>query len=84
MGGLAFRVTKEDRAGVKGRPFLSALGQTGHCRDVRRMTALAPKAVFNLRSRDVADVPTTDIAPRTSNAAAICHNPMTSSPSSGG
>ena len=29
----------------------------GHCRDVLRMTALAPKADFDLRSCDVADVP---------------------------
>jgi hypothetical protein len=26
MGGLAFRVTKEDRAGMKGRPFFVCLG----------------------------------------------------------
>ena len=34
----------------------------GHCRDVRRMTALAPKADFDLRSCDVADVPLPDLS----------------------
>lgn len=40
------------------RPF----GKPGHCHDVRRMTALAPNADFDLRSCDVADVPCVEVS----------------------
>jgi hypothetical protein len=44
-------------AGAPSPTFSTASVKSGHCRDVRRMTALAPKADFDLRSCDVADVP---------------------------
>jgi len=39
----------------------------GHCRDARRMTALAPKPDLDLRSCYVAEVPLTDKVQRSKN-----------------
>ena len=44
--------------------FYTRSVKPGHRRDVRRMTALAPKADFDLRSCDVADVPQPDVSNR--------------------